>query len=81
VDTKANDGHRIADISTPNSSKRPHFLKVDDSILILWRVSIAPLIIVGSGSLTSIYWIRLTLVTTLSYHKYEIVVTVTHDQL
>jgi hypothetical protein len=26
---------------------------------ILWRVRVGPLIIVGSGSLTSIYWIRL----------------------
>jgi hypothetical protein len=30
-----------------------------NSVKILWRVRVAPLIIMGSGSLTSIYWIRL----------------------
>jgi hypothetical protein len=34
----------------------------------------------GSGSDESIYWI-LTMVTTLSYHNYKIVIPITHNQL
>jgi hypothetical protein len=34
----------------------------------------------GSGSDESIYWI-LTIITTLSYHYFEIAITITHNQL
>jgi hypothetical protein len=34
----------------------------------------------GSGSDESIYWF-LTIVTTLSYHSYKIVINITHNQL
>jgi hypothetical protein len=48
-------------------------LNINICILVLWRVSVALLLIVDSG--------LLALVTTLSYYKYKIVVAATHDQL
>jgi hypothetical protein len=39
MDIKANDGHKIAVVCTPNSSKRSRFLKVDDDMLIQLSLS------------------------------------------